>query len=128
MVDSGLVMAWRLAICPTSRSPPSVNATIEGVVREPSLFGMTTASPPSITETQLFVVPRSMPMTFPIFVPPLRRPVRPRGWSRRRLHGDAHHRRAHEPIVQLEPAGVLDDDRPGRLVPRRDLHQRLVER
>src|SRR5262249_12313756 len=30
----------------------------------PSALGMTTGSPPSITATQLFVVPRSMPMTF----------------------------------------------------------------
>ena len=66
-------MACRLAICPTSRSPPSVNATIDGVVREPSLFGITVGSPPSITETQLLVVPRSMPMTLPIFPLPQRR-------------------------------------------------------
>ncbi len=40
-----------------------VKATIDGVVRDPSLFGITTASPPSSTATQLLVVPRSMPMT-----------------------------------------------------------------
>src|SRR5438045_7182569 len=62
-VASGLVIAWRLAICPTSRSPASVNPTIEGVVRLPSELGMTTGSPPSITATQLLVVPRSIPMT-----------------------------------------------------------------
>ena len=38
---------------------------MEGVVRDPSLLGITTASPCSITATQLLVVPRSMPMTFP---------------------------------------------------------------
>ncbi len=65
-VASGFVMAWRLAICPTRRSPPSVKATIDGVVRDPSLFGITTASPCSITATQLLVVPRSMPMTLPM--------------------------------------------------------------
>ena len=35
-VFSGLVTAWRLAAWPTSRSPESVKATIEGVVRAPS--------------------------------------------------------------------------------------------
>src|SRR4051812_15385765 len=68
-VFSGLVTACRLAIWPTSRSSESVNATIEGVVRAPSLLGITTGSPPSITETQLLVVPRSMPITFAIGVP-----------------------------------------------------------
>ena len=43
-----------------------MNATIEGVVREPSAFGMTCGSPPSMTATQEFVVPRSMPITLPI--------------------------------------------------------------
>ena len=40
-VRSGLVTAWRLAGWPTSRSPSSVKATIEGVVRAPSEFSMT---------------------------------------------------------------------------------------
>ena len=62
-VASGLVMAWRLAIWPTSRSPASVKPTIDGVVRLPSEFGITTGSPPSMTATQLLVVPRSMPIT-----------------------------------------------------------------
>ncbi len=69
------MIACRFAIWPTSRSPPSVKATIEGVVREPSLFGITTASPPSITATQLLVVPRSIPITFPIAWPPSPRHV-----------------------------------------------------
>ena len=37
--------------------------TTEGVVRPPSELGMTTGSPPSSTATQLFVVPKSMPIT-----------------------------------------------------------------
>src|SRR5690606_33242827 len=65
----GLVTAWRLAGCPISRSPSLVNATIEGVVRVPSEFSMTFGLPPSITATQLLVVPRSMPMTLPIVFP-----------------------------------------------------------
>src|SRR3954453_22237739 len=62
-VFSGLVTACRFAAWPTSRSPESVNATIEGVVRAPSAFSMTFAFLPSITATHEFVVPRSMPIT-----------------------------------------------------------------
>src|SRR5262249_53588560 len=64
MVFSEFVIACRFATSPTRRSPLLVKATIEGVVRLPSALGMTTGSPPSITATQLFVVPRSMPITF----------------------------------------------------------------
>ena len=35
IVFSGLVTAWRLATCPTSRSPVLLNATTEGVIRLP---------------------------------------------------------------------------------------------
>ncbi len=66
-VRSGFVTAWRLAGWPTRRSPSSVNATIEGVVRAPSEFSITLGVEPSITATQLLVVPRSMPMTLAIF-------------------------------------------------------------
>ena len=59
----GLVTAWRLAMCPTSTSPLSVKATTDGVVRLPSRLGMTRLSPPSITQAQLLVVPRSIPMS-----------------------------------------------------------------
>ncbi len=34
----------------------------EGVVRAPSALGITTGSPPSMKDTQLLVVPKSMPM------------------------------------------------------------------
>ena len=64
-VFSGLVTAWRFAAWPTRRSPDSVKATIEGVVRVPSLFSMTLALLPSITATHELVVPRSIPMTLP---------------------------------------------------------------
>ena len=67
IVRSGLVMAWRFAIMPTSRSP-SLNATTDGVVRAPSALGMTTGWPPSRIATHEFVVPRSMPMILPITV------------------------------------------------------------
>jgi hypothetical protein len=42
-------------------------ATMDGVVRPPSGFVMTFASPPSITATQELVVPRSIPITFDMF-------------------------------------------------------------
>ena len=60
-VRSGFVMAWRLATSPTRISPFLANPTTDGVVREPSAFGMTTGSPASSTETTEFVVPRSIP-------------------------------------------------------------------
>src|SRR3990170_3498911 len=61
IVRSGLVMAWRLATSPTRISPVLEKPTTEGVVREPSAFGMTTGSPASSVETTEFVVPRSIP-------------------------------------------------------------------
>jgi hypothetical protein len=41
---------------------------MEGVVLLPSLFGITTGSFPSITATHEFVVPRSIPIIFPILL------------------------------------------------------------
>ena len=67
MVFSGLVTAWRLAGVPTSRCPSLLNATTDGVVRPPSLFSRTVGSPPSRTAMHELVVPRSMPMTLPMF-------------------------------------------------------------
>src|ERR1700709_2606948 len=64
MVFSGLVMLWRLAGWPTRTWPSSVKATIDGVVRPPSAFSITLALFPSITATQEFVVPRSIPIAF----------------------------------------------------------------
>src|SRR6478735_734107 len=62
-------MAWRLAMCPTSRLPASVTATTLGVVLYPPRFGMTTGVSPSKMATQEFVVPRSMPITRSILSP-----------------------------------------------------------
>src|SRR5262249_8328288 len=70
MVLAELVIACRLAICPMRRSPFSVNATTDGVVRPPSLLGTICVTPPSRMATHEFVVPRSMPMTLPIIWPP----------------------------------------------------------
>ena len=67
-VRVGLVTACRLAICPTSLSPLSEKATIDGVVLLPSLLGITTGSLPSITATHELVVPKSIPIIFPIFM------------------------------------------------------------
>src|SRR5829696_8935069 len=66
MVLAALVTAWRLAIWPTSRSPLSVKPTTVGVVRPPSLFGTICTAPPSSTATQQLVVPKSIPIDFPI--------------------------------------------------------------
>src|SRR3989344_4395091 len=65
IVRLGFVTACLLAATPTSTSL-SLNATTDGVVRLPSAFGITTGSPPSITATQEFVVPRSIPMILDI--------------------------------------------------------------
>src|SRR6218665_3720835 len=66
----GLVTAWRLAEAPTRISPSSWEATIEGVVRAPSLFSITRVVLPSMMDTQLLVVPRSMPMILPMVFAP----------------------------------------------------------
>src|SRR5712692_11696768 len=66
MVFSGFTAACLRASVPTSLSPVFVNATTEGVVREPSAFGMTTGSPPSMTAMTELVVPRSIPTVFGI--------------------------------------------------------------
>ena len=60
---SALVIACRLAMCPTRRLPFSAIATIEGVVLYPPRFGITTGVPSSTIATQELVVPRSIPMT-----------------------------------------------------------------
>ena len=73
MVLMGLVIACRLAGSPTLRSPFFIKATTEGVVRRPSSLAITTGSLPSITATQLLVVPKSIPIIFPILLnPPLK--------------------------------------------------------
>ena len=98
-VFSGLVTAWRLAGMPTRTSPSSVKATIEGVVRMPSSFSITRAFLPSITATQLFVVPRSMPMILLIPTSRVAREI-----SRWRSRSAAGERRAGE--VAAEALGL----------------------
>ena len=66
IVLSELTAACLLAASPTIRSFDFVKATTEGVVRYPSLLVMTVGVSPSITATQLLVVPKSIPITVPI--------------------------------------------------------------
>ena len=47
---------------------PLVNPTTEGVVLLPSAFVITVGSPPSMIATHEFVVPRSIPIIFPILI------------------------------------------------------------
>ena len=63
-VFCGFVIACLLAGSPTFLSPfpSSRKATIDGVVLFPSLFGITTGSLPSITDTHELVVPKSIPI------------------------------------------------------------------
>src|SRR5580704_13315492 len=92
-VFSGLVMACRLATCPTSRSPVLVKPTTEGVVRPPSSLGITFGSPPSMTATQELVVPRSIPIIFPIaFLLKLLSPLLPVKYYSQVLLYEAHDR------------------------------------
>src|SRR6266436_5976677 len=109
----GLVTAWRLAGWPTSTSPSLVKATIEGVVRSPSLFSITRGLPPSMMATHELVVPRSMPITFAMGL--LRQTSLAKGvWYRRsswvrstaiQVHNrrlrDDHPRRPQQPAVEL---------------------------
>ncbi|MPM32104.1 hypothetical protein SDC9_78663 [bioreactor metagenome] len=68
IVRVGFVIACLFAGSPIFLSPLSAKATTEGVVRLPSLFMMTAGSLPSITATQELVVPRSIPIIFPIII------------------------------------------------------------
>ena len=70
IVRSTFVTDWRFATSPTSTSPFFANATIDGVVRAPSALAITVGSPPSSTDTQLFVVPRSIPTALAICITP----------------------------------------------------------
>ncbi len=67
-VFSGLVMACLFATWPTNLSPVLVKATTEGVVLIPSGLGITLASPASMTATHELVVPKSIPITFGIYL------------------------------------------------------------
>ena len=130
---AGLVMAWRLATWPTSRSPVLVKATTEGTVRPPSALGMTVGSPPSMTATTELVVPRSMPMILPMVSRCLRirhrsrvGQVEPRGRIGRRwcrvagsltgVGGDGDERRAQDPITDaIAPLDLGDDGAVGHV-------------
>src|SRR5919106_5893545 len=99
IVFSGLVIAWRLATWPTRRSPLLAKPTTDGVTRPPSALVMTWGSPPSMTATTEFVVPRSMPMILPIGRSVLLRVVR---------YSDE--AGPEDPITQAIPALQLADD------------------
>src|SRR5512139_2893934 len=126
-----LVTAWRLAGAPTRISSLSAYATIEGVVRAPSLFSMTLGLPPSMIATQELVVPRSMPMIFAMFavLSPSSEPDRKVGFSGcfssacgsraglGGLPGRHHHQRGpDDAVVQQVALAQHRDDGVGRLV------------
>src|SRR5437763_4929503 len=110
-VLKGLVMACRLAICPTRRSLSSVKPTTDGVVRLPSRLGITCGVVTSTTATQELVVPRSMPMI--VDMPGLRygnRFLTSSGAPAR----DAERRAARHPTARsLATLGMTGDDHSG---------------
>ena len=63
MVRLTLLVTCPFADCPIRRSPSSVNATKDGVVRSPCELAITSNRPSFSTATQELVVPRSMPIT-----------------------------------------------------------------
>src|SRR6266498_478935 len=77
IVPFGFRIACRRASWPTSRSPWSVNATTDGVVRDPSALTITVGSPPSSVAITELVVPRSMPTALAIPAPPYHGPAEP---------------------------------------------------
>src|SRR5664279_5494485 len=102
-VFSALVMACRLAMCPTSRLPASVTATTLGVVLYPPRFGITTGVSPSKMATQEFVVPRSMPITRSILSLSHHQAVEPSGLA------------AFEPTYPVSDSIILGRQRRGTL-------------
>src|SRR5687768_7469625 len=107
------------------RSPSSVYATTLGVVRLPSAFGITFTSSPSITATQLLVVPRSMPTIRDLPIGGLLAvpgSARGTGGSGARDH---HARRSDQPFAHAIAALELADHRAGRMVGGIDLLQRV---
>src|SRR5918992_4851385 len=73
IVPFGLRIACLRASWPTRRSPWSVKATTDGVVRDPSALAITDGSPPSMTAITELVVPRSIPTALAMCVPHLQR-------------------------------------------------------
>ena len=67
MVLVGFVIACLFALVPTNLSPSFLNAIIDGVVLPPSEFNNIFGSLPSIIATHELVVPKSIPIIFPIF-------------------------------------------------------------
>jgi hypothetical protein len=63
-VLSEFTTAWRFAKLPINNAPFFVYATTDGVVRNPSIFGITTGLLPSITAITELVVPKSIPKIF----------------------------------------------------------------
>src|SRR3954451_18286876 len=136
MVLVGFVTAWRLASWPTRRSPVLVKATTDGTVRPPSADAMTVGSPPSMTATTEFVVPRSMPMILPMGrVAPSSALVSGQGFGRTAWFdriggvsggGDRDEGRPNNAVPEPVAAADLLDDLALRAICARDVQDRLV--
>src|ERR671918_268174 len=102
IVPLGLRIAWRRATWPTSRSPCSVKATTDGVVRDPSALGITVGWPPSTVAMTELVVPRSMPTALAMMVPPGARARDDLSTDRAGRIGDAPSRQQRRAVVREE--------------------------
>src|SRR5512142_2301794 len=127
MVLAGFVTAWRLASWPTRRSPVLVKATTDGTVRPPSADAMTVGSPPSMTATTEFVVPRSIPMILPMSrSAPVGLSGSVDGFCGLVARGGGDHRGPDHPVAEPVAAPQLLDDLAVAAIPRRDVGDRLV--
>src|SRR3954465_3979173 len=123
IVPFGLRIACRRASCPTRRSPSGVNATTDGVVRDPSAFGTAGGCPPPTVAITELVVPRSIPTAFATVLilrvahvsPPYRRGSTPRRWPT-----------SHDRVVRggFQPSGPVNAGRRTGRVGRRERSRR----
>src|SRR3954469_2335620 len=123
IVPLGFRIACRRATWPTRRSPWSVKATTDGVVRAPSALGITVGCPPSTVAITELVVPRSIPTAFATVLilrvahvsPPYRRGSTPRRWPT-----------SHDRVVRggFQPSGPVNAGRRTGRVGRRERSRR----
>src|SRR5664279_1651156 len=132
-VFCGLVTACRFADWPTTTSLSLVKATMDGVVRSPSLFSSTRGLPLSMTATQELVVPRSIPITLLMLAAPEKTDSLDDKWgmhqddSSARGLGHHHARRPQQAAVELVARLHHLGDGAGRHRIGRLIHDRFMQ-